>query len=215
MRESRRADLRVRGWRKFVVTSCSKAYTTSLRSGSRKFLNVLGSAQLFGLFTSTDLPISTVDVDVVLVDADSRTGSLLAGGIGAVQRIGLINTAIRVNGSYAFDDDTAQASDGALIFGEVSWTPEDTHNIAYVNGFVGIDEFSSAARGPTAGGPLGRTGILFAARGLGRFGAPLGNGADDSLGAAIGYQMFFDDKRRQLVLELGGRKDTGGGSGCD
>ncbi len=171
-----------------------------------------GSAQLFGLFTSTDLPISTVDVDVVLVDADSRTGSLLAGGIGAVQRIGLINTAIRVNGSYAFDDDTAQASDGALIFGEVSWTPEDTHNIAYVNGFVGIDEFSSAARGPTAGGPLGRTGILFAARGLGRFGAPLGNGADDSLGAAIGYQMFFDDKRRQLVLELGGRKDTGGGS---
>ena len=33
----------------------------------------------------------------------------------------------------------------------------------YANVFWGIDRFASAARGPTTGGPLGRTGILIAA----------------------------------------------------
>ena len=56
-----------------------------------------------------------------------------------------------------------------------------------------------------AGGPAGQTGVLFAAPGIGRLGAPLGNQVDHSVGGAIGHQMFFADSRRQLLLEIGGR----------
>ncbi len=80
----------------------------------------------------------------------------------------------------------------------------------YGNAFWGIDNFASVARGPDTGGPLGRTGILFATLGLGRFGAALGSRADDSVGAAIGYQKFLDDTRKQIILELGGRQSTNG-----
>ena len=58
------------------------------------------------------------------------------------------------------------------------------------------------------GGALGRTGILFAAVGLGRYGAALGNRADNAAGGSLGYQKFFDGTRRQLIIELGGRKNT-------
>jgi hypothetical protein len=43
---------------------------------------------------------------------------------------------------------------------------------------------------------------------LGSYGAPLGNRASESVGAAIGYQMFLDGTDRQLTFELGGRATT-------
>jgi hypothetical protein len=165
-------------------------------------------ANLFGLFTAIDTPPSTVEIDFVHVNSkDDGTGDLWNWGVGTIQRIGLFNTSLRVNGSIADDRTTAQSDDGHLVFGEISWTPTHTHNLAYVNGFLCIDNFSSAARDPTAGGPLGRTGILFAARGIGTFPAPLGNRSDESYGIAAGYQMFFDNNRRQLIVEAGARHD--------
>jgi hypothetical protein len=81
--------------------------------------------------------------------------------------------------------------------------------LIYVDGFWGIDRFSSAARDASAGGPLGAIGILTAAPGLGTYGAPLSNQADHSAGGAIGYQMFFGAlRRKQLIIELGGRAPT-------
>ena len=113
-----------------------------------------------------------------------------------------------MNTSVPLDRETPQTSRGTLLFSEISWTPPTTHDILYLNAFWGIDQFSSAARGFATGGPLGRTGILFAAVGLGRFGAALGNQADDAVGGSVGYQWFLDDTRKQLVLELGGRTNT-------
>ena len=64
----------------------------------------------------------------------------------------------------------------------------------------------------STGGPLGNMGILFAAVGLGDYGAPLGNRARESVGGALGYQHFFNaEKSRQLIVEGGGRTSTGGG----
>lgn len=169
-------------------------------------------AHLFGIFTALDTTLSTIEIDAVYVDSDDRGGGdLFVAGVGAIQRFGLINTSLRVVGSVAVDEKTAQSDDGLLIFGEVSWTPYHTNSVAYVNGFWGIENFSSAARDSTAGGPLGRTGILFAARGLGSFPSPLNNRADDAFGLAVGYQMFFDGIRRQLILETGGRRGYGPG----
>ena len=167
-------------------------------------------ADLFGLFITADYSRSSINADFAYVfDTDQNTDGVYW-GLSAVQRIGLVNTAFRVLGSQALDAETAAVSDGLLLFGEVSWTPAWTHDNVYVNAFWGIDQFSSAARGPATGGPLGRAGILFAAVGLGRYGAALGNRADDSAGLAVGYQKFSHDTRRQLIVEVGGRQGTTG-----
>lgn len=174
------------------------------------------SANLFGLFTAWDTVFgnqfaSTFEFDVAVVDGDAnRGGDLFVAGFGATQRIGLYNTTFRVLGSLDFDSDSGDndaADDGVLLFGEISRTPFGNHNLVYTNFFWGIDNYSSAARDPLTGGPLGRTGISFAARGIGTFPAPLGNRTDEAVGLAVGYQMFFDDNRRQVIVEVGGRHD--------
>ncbi len=174
-------------------------------------------AQLFGLLTSTDLSRSTVDADLTWVRSKvvgggggpetATGGDLLAGGISFVQRIGKASTGFRVLGSYAVDD-TADTSDGLLLFGETAWSPPHGEDHLYVNGFWALDEFVSAARGPATGGPLGRAGINFAAVGLGRYGAALSSRARDVAGGAVGYQRFFDHTRKQLLVELGARIGT-------
>ena len=164
------------------------------------------SAELLGLLTSTDFRRSTVDADLVWVRADDLTGDQANLGVSAVQRIGHLNTGFRVLGSWALDRETPWSTNGALLFSEISWTPRRTHDLAYVNTFVAIEEFSSAARGPSTGGPLGRAGISFAAVGLGSYGAPLVSRARDVAGGAVGYQKFFGKlARRQLLAEVGVR----------
>jgi len=79
-----------------------------------------------------------------------------------------------------------------------------------------IDSFSSAARAPEVGGTLGRTGILHEAVGLGSYGSALINKAEEAVGVSIGYQKFFgyhkgkfyEQKRKQLIMELGVRGGT-------
>lgn len=169
-------------------------------------------ANLFGLFTQLDTVPSTINIDGIYVQSENNNrGDLLVGGIDAIQRLGKITSTFRINGSWAPDERTAASDDGVLLFTELSYTPPYTDNIAYVNGFAGFNNFSSASRDPTAGGPLGATGILFAARGIGTFPAPLSNRADDAYGAAVGYQMFLGGIRRQLIVEFGGRADDSPG----
>ena len=166
-------------------------------------------AEMIALLTSTDFRRSTVDADLVYVRGGEGTGDLIAGGISAVQRIGLRNTSFRLLGSYAPDRETSRSTDGALLFAELSWTPHYTDDLIYFTGFVAVDEFSSAARGPATGGPLGRAGINFAAVGLGSYGAPLSSRARDVAGGAFGYQRFYGPaKRRQLLAEVGLRVGT-------
>ena len=161
-----------------------------------------------GLFTETDFPLTTIDLDLVYLEAGQETGDALFAGIRGVQRIGPFNTTLTLNTSFPMERETPQTSRGTLVFNEISWTPPHAQDFLYLNTFWGIGEFSSAIRGPETGGPLGRTGILFAAVGLGRYGAALGNGADNAVGGSLGYQKFLDRTRKQLIVELGGRKNT-------
>ncbi len=174
------------------------------------------SARLYGLFTEWDLRASTIDLDIAYVSADKdaagKGGDGLYLGAGAVQRIGGLNTAFWLNTSKALDEESPAISDGTVVLAEVSTTPRRTDNVAYLDAFWGIDDYTSAARDPTAGGPLGRTGLLFSAVGLGRYPAALGNQAARSAGAAVGYQMFFNGERTQLTVELGTRRGTEDGA---
>lgn len=165
-------------------------------------------AQLFGLFTETDFPVTTIDLDLVYLGAGEDTADAFFAGLRGVQRIGPFNTTLTINASLPTTRETPQTSRGTLLFNEISWTPAHTQDFLYLNTFWGIGEFSSAIRGPETGGPLGRTGILFDAVELGRYGAALGNQADNAAGGSLGYQTFFNRTRQQLIVELGGRKNT-------
>lgn len=168
------------------------------------------SALLFGLFTETDTRKRTVELDAMYVLGDDQTGDGVYAGLGATQRIGLYNNTFRIVGSYPIGEETPFNRAGALVHNQFGLTPHNNYNWFYINLFGGIGNYRSAARGPAAGGPLGQTGILWAAVGLGRFGAALGNQADESVGGGIGYQMFFGKTRRQqLILEAGGRYTYG------
>ena len=170
-------------------------------------------ARLYALFTQWDTVFgnrfsSTFDLDIAVVDGTEGRGDLFVGGISAVQRFGLINSTIRILHSDDFGKDgldLPSSDNGQLYFTEWSLTPHHTHNLLYANVFWGEDNFSSAARDPLAGGPLGRTGITFAARGIGSFPAPLGNRTDNAWGVALGYQMFWNANRTQLIVETGRR----------
>ena len=168
-------------------------------------------AYLFGIFTETDFRKSTVNVDLAYVlsedpDGGSGKGDGIYAGIAATQRIGHVNTSFRINGSWATGDSNEAVSDGYVLMAETSITPFGTHDVAYLNAFAGFDHYSSAARSATAGGPMGRVGILFASPNLGRIGSPLSNRADEVVGGALGYQMFFNGDRTQIIAELGARK---------
>ena len=167
-------------------------------------------ARLFALLTSTDFLKSTVDADLAYVQADDLTGDLVVAGVSAVQRLGMTNSAFRLLGSFAVDDETTDSSDGYLLFSELSWTPIGTHDLVYANNFWAVDNFVPAARGVggAGGGPLGRAGINFASVGLGSFDAPLSSRASDVFGGAVGYQRFFSNTRKQLLMELGYRFGT-------
>ncbi len=167
------------------------------------------NARLFGLFNTADYAADTVDIDFAYVTSDGSTGGDgFYVGVGDTRRFGLINSTTRVNASFALDRETPAVSTGLLLFQQLSTTLPESKDVAYVDLFWGIGDYSSAARGGDRGGPLGNTGILFAAQGLGAYGAPLGNRANDAVGAAIGYQKFIGGSDKQLTFELGGRVRT-------
>jgi hypothetical protein len=182
-------------------------------------------ASLYGLFTQADYPFSTVSADLIYVTNIADRANALFWGISGVQRIRKLSTTIHLVGSHVLTDLPPPAAstglrpvnDGELLFIQANYTPAWTENNLYTDVFLGIDEFTSAARGPATGGPLGETGILFASFGLGNFnnfGAALSSRPDHSYGAAVGYQIFGDDRRRQYMIEVGGRDRTDGKRGA-
>lgn len=162
-------------------------------------------AMMFGLFSEIDIRATTLELDAAYVQGSAASGDGLHFGLGDTRRIGGVNNTFRVMASFPVGDETAFNSRGFLVQNQIGWTPHHSHNWWYIGAFVGIDHFRSAARGESAGGPAGSTGLLFAAPGIGRAPAPMGNQVDNTAGGALGYQMFFDHTRQQLIFELGGR----------
>ncbi|HWE02090.1 MAG TPA: hypothetical protein VG326_06730 [Tepidisphaeraceae bacterium] len=182
-----------------------------------------GDRLLLGLLINADFRPSTWDFDLFYVDGHGQSPDGVYAGLSAVQRFGLVNTTFRVLGSKAighdsggpnsrfseFGNGSSAVGNGVLLFSEMSYTPMSSNNLIYLDTYWGIDRFTSAARGPDRGGPLGRVGILFAEQPIGRYGSALSSDPERSVGFALGYQKFLDpDRRQQLVLELGAREGT-------
>ena len=169
-------------------------------------------AEIYGLSYFADYDKSSWEVDVAYVSASDETGGDgLYAGVGQTRRFGHWNSTLRLNGSWALDEETAAVGTGGLLTSQLSKTATYNDDILYINTFYGFDEYSSAARDPSVGGPLGTVGILYASPGIGEYSAPLGNRVGDSVGFGLGYQHFFDPTNRsQLIVELGGRLSTDG-----
>ena len=171
-----------------------------------------GDGQLIGLFTESDFRESTVNADIAYVWSDNGVDDLVAVGLSGIRRFSgfhnTYNSSLHILASIPTNAETNLAGQGELLFSQFSWTPHHTHDLVFLNTFWAIDQFTSASRGTLGGGPLGQTGLLFSAAGLGRYGAPLNNQAANVAGASLGYQMFFDETKQQVVFEVGGRQDT-------
>jgi len=166
------------------------------------------NAHLYALSYLADYTKSTYELEVVYVDGDLSTGGDgIFAGIGQTRRFGKFNSTLRAAFSWALDRETAAVNTGSLFFHQLSRTMNYNDDVAYINSFLSVDNFTSAARDPAVGGALGATGILYQAVGLGGYGAALGNAtATGSTGFGLGYQHFFDDqKKSQLVAEVGAR----------
>ena len=171
--------------------------------------------KIYGLLTAADYDQTSFEIDTLYSESThAEGGDQWNAGISMTRRIRHLNVSLSANTSASLEDgnNSEATGDGTLLVGQFSFTPPYTEDLAYANLFWGIDSFRSAARGPETGGPLGQVGILFAAVGIGSYGAPLGNQADESAGGAIGYQHFFNHTRGQLTFEIGGRTNTTGRS---
>lgn len=174
-----------------------------------------GDENLFGLFIAADTHLSTLNGDFIYV-TDSNNGDGLYFGLSAIQRLpwlGGISTAFRINTSIALEDEIPGnvVGTGTLLTAEFSKTVKGSDDIVYFNPFLGLGNFTQAGREAIVGGPLANSGILFASPNLSTYGAELDPFTSDSVvGAALGYQAFWDNKRRNLILEVAGRHDLSG-----
>lgn len=173
------------------------------------------AVRLFGFFSTADTAWeSTISMDLIYVD-DKDTTNAWYFGAGSTQRFGMINTTFRINTSYPEHGDTPVANRGTILSSELSGTLQGSDNIIYFNSFLSIDNFTSAARGQDKGTPLANLGILFGPVGMGRYEVPLGQPIADTVGTTLGYQMFLDSIRSQLILELGARTGTKSSKNAD
>ncbi|MFB3107495.1 MAG: hypothetical protein ACE1ZA_21585, partial [Pseudomonadales bacterium] len=180
-------------------------------------------AEMYGIFTESDFAFNTLNVDVGFINDPNRTHrDLLVAAISSTQRLvgyeNTYNSRFHLLVSYptegegipvAFMGSPGNVSgQGVLLFSQISVTPHRSEDLIYWNTFVAIDQFTSLPRAPQAG-PLGDTGLLFAASGLGLYAPALSTVTNSSVGTALGYQVFLDTKNQQIIYEIGAREGKG------
>ena len=201
------SNIRITGW--FAWDNVDR--------GTPATIEQLNKPGLFGIFTQADTHTTTWALDLATIqDSDEDTGG--DGywiGVAATQRawspwseLGVFNTTYRANFSFAPEGDTPQMADGKLFSAEISWTPHSSDDVVYVNPFWSIDNYTQAGREPIVGGPFAPLGISFASPSLGNYLSELSSFAVPLVGVAMGYQAFWDNHRRNVVVELAGTKGT-------
>ncbi|MCB1225972.1 MAG: hypothetical protein KDK99_09210 [Verrucomicrobiales bacterium] len=163
-------------------------------------------ARLFALSTTLDYPHRTFETDAAWVTGSPGSGDGAFFGLGHRARFGHWSSTLRANASWALRGPSPAVDTGYLLTHEFSRNLRNSEDIFYFNTLVGSGHYTSAARGPANGGPLGSMGLLNRAVGLGAYGAPLKNSVGDTIAAAIGLQHFFDPEGyRNILVELGAR----------
>ena len=201
-----------------VLTGTSNLRISGMWSWNRLDRNdssLNSDPHMFALFTSIDAHVSTFALDLIYVNDNDINGDGFYVGASAIQRLkalGGLSTAFRINSSIAMDDEIPGnvIGNGTLLTSEFSSIVHGSDDIVYLNPFVAIGNFTQAGREAIVGGPLANTGILFASASLSTYGAEINPFTDDVLGLALGYQAFWDNKRRNMVIEFAAKHDYNG-----
>jgi hypothetical protein len=169
------------------------------------------SVNLFGLLSEADTAWNnTLALDFIYVGGDRDENAWYAGAA-STQRFGWLNTTFRVNASIPVHNESPSVGRGVLLLSQLSGTLPRSDNILYCNTFLNIGRFTSAGRSPDQGSPVANLGILYGPVGMGRYGVPLGQPINETIGTAIGYQMFVVGIDSQLIFEVGARTITQSG----
>lgn len=169
------------------------------------------SATVLGLLAQADTALdNTLSLDLLYV-RDSHDENAWYAGVSSTQRFGALNSTFRINASIPEGGRSPTVGRGVLLLSQLSRTLPGSDHLVYFNTFGNIGRFTSAARGPDQGSPVANLGILYNPVGMGRYGIPLGQSIEDSLGATLGYQMFLDGIDSQLIFEIGARSRIHGG----
>ncbi len=170
--------------------------------------NKTHNADVFGLSAEADTALdNTLNLDLLYV-SDKQDKNAFYAGLSSTQRFGWLNSTFRVNASIPEHGESPTVGRGVLLLSQLSTTLPHSDNLLYFNSFWNIGRFTSAARSPDQGSPVANLGILFGPVGMGRYGVPLGQSIDNTVGATVGYQMFLDGIDRQLIIEAGARTGT-------
>ncbi len=163
-------------------------------------------ARLFAINSQFDYPDMTIEADAAFVKGSSSLGGDgLYFGLGHIQQFGYWNSALRLNTSIALDKRSSAISDGWLISHALARKMKHSDDVLTLSSFGEIDNYTSAARGPATGGPLGGISLLQRAVGIGSYGSPIEVADGDLLGFEISYQHFLDsEEKRQILISAGG-----------
>ncbi len=166
------------------------------------------SANLFGLLSEADTAWnSTLALDLLHAGGERDQNAWYLGAA-STQRLGWLNSTFRVNASLPVHRQSQTVGSGVLLLSQLSGALPGSDNVLYFNTFYNIGRFTSAARSPDQGSPVANLGILYGPVGMGRYGVPLGQPIDNTIGTAIGYQLFLDGIDSQLIFEAGARTST-------
>ncbi|MDP6059294.1 MAG: hypothetical protein QGH33_10395, partial [Pirellulaceae bacterium] len=118
--------------------------------------------ELYGIFSAADVAHSTIELDMAYVNSTDTIGDQFNIGASLIHPFIIlehaVDTTIRLANSHTPDQETAQATDGTLLYTSFSWAPKRTDDIMYLNAFATRKSYAPAAR--TAAGPLGIVGLL-------------------------------------------------------
>ncbi len=158
---------------------------------------------LSGVF---DYPKHTIEADAAyLSGSESLGGDGAYFGIGHLAQFGYWHSTFRVNASFSLNSQRNDAiADGWLLSSQLSRTMSYSDDVLTLSAFGEIDNYTSAARDPATGGPLGGISVLQRAVGIGTYGPAIDAKSGNQLGFEIAYQHFLDDQeRRQLLVAAG------------
>ncbi|NRB76887.1 MAG: hypothetical protein HRU46_21210 [Verrucomicrobiales bacterium] len=164
--------------------------------------------RLLALSANLDYPKRTIEADAAYVSgSESLGGDGGYIGLGHLAQFGYWNSNFRVNASFALSSQRARSeaiADGWLLTHQLSRVMKYSDDVLTLSMFGEIDNYTSAARGPATGGPLGGFSVLQRAVGIGTYGPAIEAQKGDQLGFEISYQHFLDSaERRQLLAAVG------------
>lgn len=166
------------------------------------------SANLFGLLSEADTALNnTLALDLIYV-ADDQDVNAWYMGVASTQRFGWLNSTFRINASIPEHSASKNVGSGALLLSQLSSTLPGSDDVVYFNTFWDVNRFTSIAQSPDVGSTVANVGILYGPVGMGRYGIPLGQQIDDTVGTALGYQLFLGGIDSQLIFEVGARTST-------